>query len=155
MIYIGIDPGVKGAIAWISDDGYGAVKMPPTTKQVYDKIVDLAVARNASVTVEQVQVMGKVFGAKAALSYGQKYGEIIGILTALGIPIREVRAAVWKKGMNLDKDKNNSILKCERLFPKLQLIPPGCRVVQDGLAEAILLAEYGRKMEHGWHLSED
>lgn len=147
---IGIDPGQKGGIAYICDDllkPYGAERMPPTTKQLARMLSDLIANRPVTVYIEQVQVMGKALGAKAALSYGQGYGEIIGILTVFGAAMHEVRPSVWKRGMNISADKNSAILLCERLFPDIDLMPGQCRKPQDGLAEAMLLAAYGRKME--------
>jgi hypothetical protein len=34
---------------------------------------------------------------------------------------------------------------CENLFPGVQLVRKGCRTAHDGMAEAILMAEYGRR----------
>lgn len=101
-LYIGIDPGLKGGIAAIYDQGYEAHIMPATTAETM-RLIDYLKNHNTTCIIEQVQVMGKSFGAKAALSYGQKYGELIGILTSLGVKIVEVRPAAWKKGMGLTK----------------------------------------------------
>jgi hypothetical protein len=143
---IGIDPGKKGAIAFISESRYDAYRMPETTRQTANLLEKLIHGLDAVVCIEQVQVMGKVFGAKAALSYGQGYGEIIGILTVLGARIHEVRASVWKRALNITSDKNTSILLCERLYPNVDLSPGKCRNPQDGLAEAMLLCHYAKKM---------
>ena len=146
MIYIGIDPGVKGGIAVIGESFTKAYPMPTTTKEKNGLLAILCTTR-ATAIVEKVQVMGRAFGAKAALSYGQGYGELIGILTALDCKIVEVAPATWKKGMNVNSDKNTSILKAERLFPEVSLYPSErCKKPSDGLAEALLLAEYGRRM---------
>lgn len=146
---LGIDPGQKGGIAWASESGYGAIQMPKTTQQVYKALLGfIGGVSGCKCCIEQVQVMGKMFGAKAALSYGQGYGEIIGILTALSVEIHEVRPSVWKRKLNISADKNDSILLCERLYPELNLIPVQCRKPQDGIAEAILILHYGRK--HLW-----
>ena len=143
---IGIDPGKKGAIAFISESRYDACRMPETTRQVANLLEKLVTGKDATACIEQVQVMGKVFGAKAALSYGQGYGEIIGILTVLGARIHEVRASVWKRTLNITADKNTSILLCERMYPNLDLSPGRCTKPQDGLAEAMLLCHYAKKM---------
>ena len=146
--YIGIDPGRKGGIAYIYDDGYDSYFMPDTTSGIYKLLSQLAdPAPWTTCIIEQVQVMGKSFGAKAALSYGQHYGEIIGILTALEVKVVEARPAIWKKAMGLTKEKDDSIALCERLFPDVNLLPTQrCTKPSDGMAEAVLLAEYGRRM---------
>lgn len=147
MTYLGIDPGNKGGIAWVSNKDYMTCIMPDTTAAVLGLILSMSTGLKPTVIIEQVQVMGKAFGAKAALSYGQKYGELIGIMTALGLKIVEVRPAAWKKAMGLSKEKDDSIALCERLFPEVILLPtPRCSKPSDGMAEALLLAEYGRRL---------
>lgn len=147
MRYIGIDPGKKGGIASIGSLGYSTYPMQDTTSQNYNLLHQItSLSGPYTAIIEQVQVMGKAFGAKAALNYGQGYGELIGILTALGVKIVEVRPSVWKKGMGLTKEKDDSIALCERLFPEVNLLPtPRCTKPSDGMAEALLLAEYGRR----------
>jgi hypothetical protein len=146
-MYIGIDPGKRGGIAWTSGKTQGVYLMPETTLAAYGLLVGIATGIKPTVIIEQVQVMGKAFGAKAALSYGQGYGELIGIATALGLKIVEVRPSTWKKAMKLSSDKNESIALCERLFPEVILLPtPRCTKPSDGMAEALLLAEYGRRL---------
>lgn len=147
MMLLGVDPGLKGGIAFIDtiSGQYGAYPMPVTTRQKYTLLHDLKETYgNITAYCEQVQVMGRAFGAKAALSYGQGYGELIGILTALGASIHEVRPSVWKRKLNISADKESAILLCERLYPDVELVPKGCRRAQDGLAEAMLIAHYGR-----------
>lgn len=146
MIYIGIDPGKRGGLAAVGESGYFTSLMPSTTAQVLRELKALRSGLRCTAIIEKVQVMGKSFGAKAALSYGQGYGEIIGILTALEIKVVEVSPAVWKKAMGLTKEKDDSIALCERLFPNVCLLPTDkCKKPSDGMAEALLLAEYGRR----------
>lgn len=146
MTYIGIDPGQKGGIAAICSAGYIVHQMPNTTAGIMRMIDDIKRDETTCI-IEQVQMMGKSFGAKAALSYGQHYGEMIGILTTFGVKIVEVRPSVWKKAMRLTKEKDDSIAMCERLFPSVDLLPtPRCKKPSDGMAEALLLAEYGRRL---------
>lgn len=146
--YIGIDPGRKGGIAVVWSEDHEVYPMPDTTAGINTLLHQLTdPAPWITCIIEQVQVMGKSFGAKAALSYGQHYGEIIGILTALGVKVVEVRPANWKKAMGLTKEKDDSIALCERLFPEVNLLPtPRCTKPSDGMAEALLLAEFGRRM---------
>jgi hypothetical protein len=149
MRYLGIDPGQKGGVAFTDSerDLYGNYCMPATTSQVFTLIELLTAGSPCTVIIEKVQVMGKTFGAKAALSSGQKYGELIGICTALGLKIVEVSPAVWKRSMGLTREKDTSIALCERLFPEVDLLPtPRCTKPSDGMAEALLLAEYGRRL---------
>lgn len=144
---IGIDPGTAGAIAFVTDTDCNVYRMPATTRQKHDMLSNI-IDKDSTVVIEKVQVMGKRFGAKQALSYGQGYGELIGILTALGCRIVEVTPSVWKKAMHVTSDKKTSIALCERLFPSVSLYPTSRTTKpHDGLAEALLIAEYGRRLK--------
>lgn len=144
MIYLGIDPGKKGGIAWrctISGQ-QGAVIMPDTPKQVYVLLSDLRTTYGTiTASVEHAQPMPKQ-GVSSVFSYGQHFGELIGVLTALNAKICLVKPAVWKKTLGLNSDKLTSILLAERLFPDVELVPKGCRKPSDGIAEALLIMEY-------------
>jgi hypothetical protein len=70
------------------------------------------------------------------------YGIIIGILISLEIPFEEVDGTVWKKYFKLEKKgKPASIKLAKQFFPEL------IKTIKsdDNIAEAILLAEYGRR----------
>jgi len=145
MIYLGIDPGQKGGIGVIGAVCYEVHPMPDTTTGIM-KLIDDYKAGPTTCIIEHAQAMPKQ-GGVSMFNYGQHYGELIGIMTALGIKIIEVRAASWKKAMGLNKDKDASIALCERLFPSVELLPSDrSRKPSDGMAEALLLAEYGRRM---------
>ena len=48
--------------------------------------------------------------------------------------------------MEVTSDKNTSIDLCKRLFPDINLLAtPRSRKPHDGMAEALLIAEYGRR----------
>lgn len=146
MIYLGIDPGQKGGMAAIGSAGYEVKPMPDTTKGIRTALCLMSCDSSTTCIIEHAQAMPKQ-GGVSMFNYGQHYGELIGIMTALGIKIIEVRAAVWKKAMGLTKDKDASIALCERLFPSVDLLPSDrSRKPSDGMAEALLLAEYGRRM---------
>ena len=150
MLIVGIDPGkTSGGIGWLCTltGAYGACAMPQTTRQIYLLLSGLQAEHGHLTAIsEQVQVMGKKMGVKSAMSYGQGYGELIGCLTALNASIIEIRPAVWKKALKLTRDKADSILLCERLYPEVNLFPGRCTKGKDGIAEAMLLAHYGRSI---------
>ena len=83
-------------------------------------------------------------GVSSTFTFGEGKGIWEGILGAFDIPFDLVSPQAWKKEMGLDKDKNASRAKAVQLFPNLteQL----ARVKDDGRAEAILMAEYGRRL---------
>lgn len=69
------------------------------------------------------------------------YGMIIGMLESYGIPYEEVTSSVWKKALKLTSDKSLSVSTANRLYPKLK----DTIKQKDGLADALLIAEYGRR----------
>ena len=58
-------------------------------------------------------------GQRAYQGYG--YGLWVGILAALQVPYTPVRPAVWKKAFSLGKDKEQSRLRAQQLFPGADL----------------------------------
>ncbi len=149
--YIGIDPGQKGGIVLIDHRPKvtSYCPMPDTVTGMVEEIrslISVAGEEPADVALitELAQVMPKQ-GAVSGFTYGRHFGAIEAIAVALGLPYHEVRPGKWKKDMGLNSDKTNSIKLCERLFPGVQLVLPPCRVKHDGIAEAILIAEWGRR----------
>lgn len=145
MIYIGIDPGQKGGIAFLKSSAL-AFPMPETPKQVLDLLQNYVTDNDVTVVIESVSAMPKQ-GVCSMFNFGRHYGELMGICTALGYRILNPKPQAWKKVMlaGTDKSKDASILMCEHLFPEIDLVLPRCRKPNDGMAEAALLAEYGRR----------
>ena len=78
--------------------------------------------------------------------FGENFGFIQGVLKSLGIPYELVRPQKWKKEFSITADKNTSIEVCKRLFPGVDLKrTERCRKDDDGIAEALLMAEYARR----------
>lgn len=151
-VYIGVDPGKKGGIAFIhpATGEYGAYPMPETRNQVYKLLQELKTRYPGTVhaAVELVHSMPKQ-GVASMFTFGKGCGEVLGILTALEAVIYEPTPQAWKKVMmtGTDKSKDAAIQVAENLFPDIQLIPKGCRVPNDGMAEALLLAEWCRRQQ--------
>ena len=146
-VYIGIDPGMNGGIGILSPYSKlsHCVPMPETAKQLADVLKEY---RNLDVVavVEKVGAMPGQ-GVVSMFKLGKGYGEIIGICSAYGFRILNPTPQAWKKIMlsGTDKSKHASIQRCENLFPDVDLVLPKCRKAHDGMAEALLLAEYGRR----------
>lgn len=146
--YIGIDPGQKGGIAILHERGATAIRMPERWVELRDFLLGVK-GRDLVVILEKSQPMPKQ-GVTSTFNYGVGYGELRGTLLSFGFPFHEIRPAEWKKvilhGEPDKSDKGTSIRVCERLFPMVELVPERCRKPHDGMAEAVLLAEYGRRM---------
>ena len=72
------------------------------------------------------------------------------MLDACNIETKLVSPQKWKKEFNLDSDKQKSIDTAKKLFPDVNLFRTNrCTKEHDGMAEALLIAEYGRRKEIG------
>lgn len=145
MTYIGIDPGKKGSLAIIYGDG--TIYVTPFDRQRYiNALAEVAASGDKSVCcLEHVSAMPGQ-GVTSMFSFGENFGFIQGVLSALNIPYEFVRAQKWKKEYSITADKNVAVSVCKRLFPQVSLLATErCRKDNDGMAEALLMAEYARR----------
>ena len=144
MTAIGIDPGKSGSLAYIMDDG--SVNVFQFDEGLYNTALRGIADLGPSVCcLEHVGAMPGQ-GVTSMFTFGQNFGFIQGLLTAHGIPYELVRPQKWKREFGITGDKNSSIAVCKRLFPDVSLLPTErCRKENDGMAEALLLAEYARR----------
>lgn len=144
MIYIGIDPGKKGGYAWIWD---GDVMAYPWDDEFFvQEMRSLSASgRNIVACVEKVGAMPGQ-GVTSMFSFGKSAGYIEGVLAALGIPYQLISPRKWKAEFSLDGSKQKSVDVCRKLFPGLELKRTDkCRTDSDGMAEALLMAEYAKR----------
>ena len=142
MIYIGIDPGATGSIGVI-DTTEGTAEAIPYSDEIL--IDTLAFYPAAKVMVEQVHAMPGN-GSASMFNFGKAYGFILGALAAYKISYQLVAPTRWKKEFSVTADKKTSIGCCKRLFPEVELRRNmRCRSDHDGMAEAMLIAEYARR----------
>lgn len=147
MIYIGIDPGKKGAMAILREDGSSIIY--PFSEAGYKEVLADYSTENfkcrARCCLEHVSAMPGN-GSVSMFNFGENFGFIQGLLTAYEIPYELVRPQKWKKEFSISSDKNQSIDVCKRLFPNADLRrTERCRKDDDGFAEALLMAEYARR----------
>ena len=147
-IYIGLDPGKKGAMAIM---GYSnttgeryMMKIIPFDPQEYIKA--LKQFNGATVCIEQVHSLPRE-GVKSVWSFGQTYGWLLGVLDAVGLSYQTVPPNLWKKDFSLMRtEKKQSIEVCKRLFPGIELKRTDrCRNDDDNMADAALICEYARR----------
>jgi crossover junction endodeoxyribonuclease RuvC len=86
-------------------------------------------------------------GVTSMFSFGQSYGFVWGVLTALGIGYQLVPPTLWKREFGLlHTEKQGSVDVAKRLFPGVSLLPTDrCRKDSDGMSDALLIAEYARR----------
>ena len=151
MDFIGIDPGKGGAIAVIYADG--TVASSVFSEEEYRDIVS-RLRENAFAVVEDVHAMPKQ-GVTSMFNFGYNKGWIMGLLYASGMQAQLVSPQRWKKAFSLNGDKQKSIDCARRLFPGASLFAtPRCKKPHDGMAEALLMAEYGRRIYNSEKISQ-
>ena len=143
MIYIGIDPGKNGGIAIIDSDG--VIAFPFSEERLLIELDGIAQEYECICYLEHVHAMPKQ-GVSSTFNFGMNFGFIQGVLKAYEIPYELVTPQKWKKEFSCTSDKNTSIEVCKRLFPNVNIkATDRCRKDHDGMAEALLIAEYGRR----------
>ena len=153
MIIIGIDPGISGAISILENKKVVEIFDMPTMidgkknkkqvngAQVTNIIKDkLNLSKEIVVVVEHVNAMPGQ-GVTSMFNFGQSFGVIKGVCSALNVPIYFVRPTKWKKYFNLIKtNKDASRTKVIQIYPEIssQL----SRKKDSNKADAILIARY-------------
>ena len=153
MIIIGIDPGVSGAISILENKKVIEIFDMPTMidgkknkKQVNGSQVTNIIKNNiienkeVVVVVEHVNAMPGQ-GVTSMFNFGQSFGVIKGICSALRLPIYFVRPTKWKKYFNLIKtNKDASRTKVIEVYPDIS--SKLSRKKDSNRADAILIARY-------------
>lgn len=143
MTYIGIDPGKKGAVAVIHEDG--EVEVCPMENVMLSLILKALSKIPTRCCLEKVHAMPGQ-GVTSMFNFGVSYGYLKGLLDAYNISYQEIPPERWKKEFGLNTDKTRSVEVCHQLFPATNLkASERCRVDSDGMAEALLMAEYARR----------
>lgn len=151
MITIGIDPGISGGIAAldVTGDIVTLADLPIIRdhklawvdgSELQSIILAALRGRTGRAFVERVSSM-PAQGIASAFQFGVGFGSILSVLQALHISIELITPAVWKKSYGLSRDKRASLDKARLMFPSAELH----LAKHDGRAEALLLAEYGRR----------
>ena len=153
MMIFGVDPGVSGAISVLKNKKVIEVYEMPTMidgkknkKQVNGSQVTNIIKERLSdekeiiVVVEHVNAMPGQ-GVTSMFNFGQSFGVIKGICSALSIPIYFVRPTIWKKHFNLIKtNKDASRTKVIEIYPEISA--KLSRKKDSNKADAILIARY-------------
>ena len=132
MLIIGIDPGLSGSICFFEDGKIiDVIEMPTMTegkknkKQVngvqifneFSKRINKNGNENTRVVIEQVSAMPGQ-GVTSMFNFGQSFGILKGICSAMQLPMYFVRPAKWKKYFGLiNSEKDASRTKAIEIFP--------------------------------------
>jgi hypothetical protein len=159
--FIGVDPGKTGGWGIVGTDG-SPVAAAPLPYQ--EKLLDWQqLTRQWARALE----LTGAFGTEGALhvcaehpivrsgesdtghfNSGVNFGLIRAAAQTVGARLTTPQPHIWKSKMRLGKDKALSMRLCDELFPSMYDTIRGPRGgALDGVAEAILIAEYARRAE--------
>ena len=132
MLIIGIDPGISGSICFFENGKIiDVIEMPTMTEgkknkrqvngsQIYNEItkrIHKFDTQDVRVVIEQVSAMPGQ-GVTSMFNFGQSFGILKGICSAMQLPIYFVRPAKWKKYFNLiNSEKDASRTRAIEIFP--------------------------------------
>ena len=155
MLIIGIDPGISGSICFLEDGIIKDVIEMPTMiegkknkkqvngSQIFNEIssrIKTYEKKNIKVVVEQVSAMPGQ-GVTSMFNFGQSFGILKGICSAMQLPIYFVRPAKWKKYFNLiNSEKDASRTRAIEIFPYFS--SNLSKKKDSNKADAILIASY-------------
>ena len=155
MLIIGIDPGISGSICFFEKGRVlDVIEMPVMTdgkknkrqvngSQIYNEIskrINKNEHQNIRVVIEQVSAMPGQ-GVTSMFNFGQSFGILKGICSAMQLPMYFVRPAKWKKYFNLlNSEKDASRTRAIEIFPYFssQL----AKKKDSNKADAILIASF-------------
>jgi len=155
MLVIGIDPGISGSICFFHEGQIiDVVEMPTMAdgkknkkqvngSQIFNEIserIKKFEKKDIKVVIEQVSAMPGQ-GVTSMFNFGQSFGILKGICSAMQLPMYFVRPAKWKKYFNLiNSEKDASRTKAIEIFPYFsgQL----SRKKDSNKADAILIASF-------------
>ena len=154
MLIIGIDPGISGSICFFENGKIiEVIEMPTMTEgkknkrqvngaQIYNEILKKTYnnKNNIRVVIEQVSAMPGQ-GVTSMFNFGQSFGILKGICSAMQLPMYFVRPAKWKKYFGLiNSEKDASRTRAIEMFPYFssQL----SKKKDSNKADAILIASF-------------
>ena len=155
MLIIGIDPGVSGSICFFKDGQIlDVIEMPTMNEgkknkkqvngaQIYNEIIkriDNTSGTRTRVVIEHVTAMPGQ-GVTSMFNFGQSFGILKGVCSAMRLPMFFVRPAKWKKYYNLiNSEKDASRTRAIEIFPNFssQL----SKKKDSNKADAILIASF-------------
>ena len=155
MLVIGIDPGISGSICFLQNGRIiDVIEMPTMTEgkknkkqvngsQIYNEISERIKKLDKNeirAVIEQVSAMPGQ-GVTSMFNFGQSFGILKGICSAMQLPMYFVRPAKWKKYFNLiNSEKDASRTRAIEIFPYFssQL----SRKKDSNKADAILIASF-------------
>lgn len=136
--FLGIDPGLKGALVFLTNMIVTAYPMPVYKRGDKTYVDESELTRIVSAERPDQAVIEDVFsspqmGVVSAFSFGEGKGVLKGVLAGQGVPFVLVSPAKWKSDMGTIADKNHTKRLARSVFKNQKLST-------EGKCEAALLA---------------
>lgn len=154
MMVLGADPGLHGGLVWLdATPGRRRVEYACRMPQLPDRtMVDVpaigALVRQHPpdvIMVERVHAFPKQ-GVSSMFTFGVQFGSLRAALMAHAhVPVTLVSPSVWYRHLRLSADRAEVVKTwCQTHLPDLfRFLPPRCRVLPDGMADAAAIAWWG------------
>lgn len=152
MNFIGIDPGVSGAVAWLRPGHAPRAFKIPVQKLGPSNVVDgrklhmLLMDPDSEpeqivVTIERVHAMPKQ-GVSSTFTFGAAFGAALALAEATATRVHILRPDQWRPmvGLNKSSTKDEALAMVSRMWADLDIGK------NHNMAEALLLAEAGRRI---------
>jgi len=155
MLIIAIDPGISGSLCFFEDGKIiDLIEMPNMAEgkknkkqvngaQIYNEIllkIKNYEKKDIKVVIEQVSAMPGQ-GVTSMFNFGQSFGVLKGICSAMQLPMYFVRPVKWKRYFNLiNSEKDASRTKAIQIFPYIS--ERLSRKKDSNKADAILIASF-------------
>ena len=141
MLVIGIDPGISGSISFLQNGRIiDVIEMPTMTEgkknkkqvngsQIFNEILERIKkldTNDTRVVIEQVSAMPGQ-GVTSMFNFGQSFGILKGICSAMQLPMFFVRPMKWKKYFNLinsekDASRTRAVSYTHLTLPTILLV---------------------------------
>ena len=144
---IGIDPGASGALAFITETGHAVVHLvrDGDLHGALQDAISCSMGENLVAYLENVPTYIAAASKPTHAKLGRAFGYWEGLLAGRGVRTILVRPQDWQKGLpNMTSMKGPA--RKRALRDEAQRRFPGVKVTLHN-ADALLLAEYGRRME--------
>lgn len=149
---LGFDPGASGGLCLMSGSVIEAIDFSTATLVGYrEQIVKWQETYDIyGAGLEKVNAMPEQ-GVTSMFSFGQRFGELIGLCVAMQIPIYMIQPKQWQSTLAIkDKDKLTKANRKKAIAQAVSLIYPSAYsvmytvrgAIKDGVADAIGIAHH-------------
>jgi len=155
-IYIGIDPGAKGALCALSETGLiSFIDYTEETGELAKWLMPFI--EHHKIEMISVEDVHSIFGAsaKSNFNFGRNVGIIHGLIRGLNLPLNLVKPKEWQKEVGVKpalrtkpgetkvkRDIKKDVASiARRLYPGCDIYTPRGRLL-DGRSDALMVAHY-------------